>query len=290
MKRILIPLLLLIGVAGYLSCQKVQDSTSSLTASKTSGIKKCEPVIFTVNNNNGQPIKWLAGVPVNVRVISADAGDSNNLKVVFLQPGNHTVQASWGGRSVSITVNVIDSCYRDSSAVSHYCSCYIDTIPGNPTDTIPGHPTDTIPGHPTDSIPGDTIINHPHDTTLSLVGDQIYIMPAIIDTAGYSGLILYSITQHNYVCYNHSLNTLVTGIGGSYTLTYTGVYVPANCQGGMAPAQSSRVLLPIQDGTHAFSVVLNNVTYTGSFTKTGGHYAFTWPYTSGVIISPLTLN
>lgn len=32
------------------------------------------------------------------------------------------------------------------------------------------------------------------------------------------------------------------------------------------------------------------ITYNGSFTKTGTHYSFTWPDTSGVTISPLTIN
>lgn len=273
MKRILIPLLLLIGLAGYYSCQKEPSYTPTLTASKTQGIKKCEPVTFTVNSASGQPIKWLAGYPVEVHVLSADASDSNNLKVVFLQPGSHTVQASWEGYTVSITVNVSDSCYTDS-LVSRYCSCHIDTIPSTPTDTVPGGGG-----------------GGPHDTIVSLAGDQIHITPVKLDSGAVSGLAMYAVTERDYVAVDNKLITVLSTTSSSYTLNYTGVWIPANSWGDgyPVPSTSKKELFPIQDGTYTFNVILNNITYTGSFTKSGGQYTFTWPYTSGVIISPLVL-
>ncbi|HEX6429220.1 MAG TPA: hypothetical protein VF008_16095 [Niastella sp.] len=156
-------------------------------------------------------------------------------------------------------------------------------------------PHDTIPH---DTIPHDTI---PHDTSghgggikrdtiLPLTADQIHITPSKIDSGGVSGLALSAITANNYPCSNNYLLTGLATFGGNYTLFFPGVNIPANCSGGLAQAQGTRTLFSVNDGSHVFKVVLNGITYTGSFVKTGSQYTFTWPYTSGVTISPLTIN
>jgi hypothetical protein len=128
------------------------------------------------------------------------------------------------------------------------------------------------------------------DTILSLTGDQIHLTLAKIDTGSLSGLAVAAITANNYPCSNHSLVTGLTTTGGDYTLNFSGVKIPAYCTGAPTKARSTKVLYPVQDGTHVFNVLLNGVTYTGSFVKTGNQYTFTWPYTSGVTISPLTIH
>ena len=44
------------------------------------------------------------------------------------------------------------------------------------------------------------------------------------------------------------------------------------------------------NGSTPFSVVYNNVTYSGSVNVVGKKATFTWPYTSGVVISPLVIS
>jgi hypothetical protein len=269
MKRLLIPFLFLTGVMGYLSCQKENSSDpSSVKAAKTDGIKKGEPVTFSVENSSGLTAKWSVTPSTNVQLTS----DGNNATILFRNAGSYAVLASIGNITQRITVNVSDSSYCDSTRRDTCCPCI-------PRDTIP-----------TDTIPGDTCRTCPHDSTfLPLTGDQIHITPIKIDTGNVSGLIIKAITQNTYPCANNFLSTFASAIGGNYTFNYAGVYFPTGCSGS-AQAQSSRVLYPIRDSLHVFSVVLNNVTYTGSFIKTGNHYSFTWPYTSGVTISPLTIN
>ena len=141
-------------------------------------------------------------------------------------------------------------------------------------------------------IPGDS--SHPggpRDTTLSLIGDQIRISPAGIDSSNVSGLVFASITEKSYPCASSNLVTYITSSTDSgYTVYYTGVYIPGTCTTGQAKARSTNTIFPVQNGSHQLNVVLNGTVYTGSFTKTGNQYTFNWPYTSGVTISPLTIN
>jgi hypothetical protein len=131
----------------------------------------------------------------------------------------------------------------------------------------------------------------PRDTTLSLTGDQIRISPASIDSGNVSGLVFASLTERSYPCASSNLLTYITSSTDSgYTVYYTGVYIPGTCTTGQAQARSTRTIFPVQNGSHRFNVVLNGTMYTGSFTKTGNQYNFNWPYTSGVTISPLTIN
>jgi hypothetical protein len=129
-----------------------------------------------------------------------------------------------------------------------------------------------------------------HDTTFSPAGDQILIVPVKADSGSYSGLYITATTQNTYPCANTTLTTDFVQPDSGYTFGYYGAHITGFCIPGQSHAQSTKVLFPVQDGTHTFTVVFNNVIYHGSFTKTGNHYSFTWPYSSGVIISPLTIN
>jgi hypothetical protein len=197
--------------------------------------------------------------------------------ILFAKAGSYTVTATSGYSIARVSVNVTDSSWCTDST-QHCDSTIIDTcLYGNcpPVDTIPH--TDTIPRK---------------DSTYALTNDKISIFISEIDTAGVSGLQLTSWTTLFYPCSNKILYTYLTtsGTPANYTVTYTGVRVWANCSGLMSPALSKTKLYPVQDGTHAFTVVLNGITYTGSFTKTGHHYVFNWPYTSGVVFSHLSIN
>lgn len=269
MKRVVIAFLFFAGAITYLGCQKENSGDRSLVkAAKTEGIKKGEPVAFSVENTSGQTARWSVNPSGNVQLTS----DGNKATILFRTAGAYSVIASMGNLVQRITVNVSDSVYCDSTRRDSTCGCLCDTMPR-------------------DSIPHDTCRNcEPHDTSFALIGDHIHITPQLIDSGSMSGLLLNSITRNYYACSNNHLSTAVNNANGNYDVFYAGVYVSGACMGGATQAQSGNVLFPVQDGTHAFSVTLNDVTYNGSFTKTGMHYSFTWPDTSGVTISPLTIN
>lgn len=277
MKKILVPILLFASIVGYLSCQKDHSSDPTpVAAEKTEGIKKGEPVLFKVDGQNAQ---WAVS-PGNAKITT----NGNTATILFAKAGSYLVTANTGYSTARITVNVTDS---------SWCNDIRQMCDSTGTDTCRyGNcpPRDTIPH---DTIPHDTIPRR--DSIYSLHNDQILITPVKIDSAGISGLLIRSATQLSYPCSNNYLLTnVITGgndtTGVYYTFKYAGVQVPATCSGPSAAAKSTRALFPVHDGTHVFKVVLNGVTYTGSFTKTGNQYSFNWPYTSGVFISPKVIN
>ncbi|HEY1201782.1 MAG TPA: hypothetical protein VGE79_12405 [Niastella sp.] len=271
MKKILIPILVFASIVGYLSCQKEHSSDPAVAAEKTQGIKKFEPIVFSVDGANAQ---WAVS-PGNAKITT----NGNTATILFAKAGSYQVTANTGYSVSRITVNVSDTSWCTDS--TRHCDTTI-------TDTCR---YGNCP--PRDTIPHDTIPRR--DSIYSLHNDQIIITPVKIDTAGVSGLLIRSITQLSYPCSNNQLLTNVI-VGGNdttgvyYTLKYTGVQVPNQCSTPSGPAKSTKTLFPVHDGTHVFKVILNGTTYTGSFTKTGSQYSFNWPYTSGVIISPQTIN
>ena len=273
MKRLLIASLFLTGVIGYMSCKKEHSSDpTSVKAAKTEGIKKGEPVTFTVENTSGLAAKWAVSPATNVSLTS----DGDKATVYFRSSGSYSVIASMGSIVQRIMVNVSDSSYCDSTHRDSTCGFPIDTVPTIPKDT---------------TRPDTTCKNcGVHDSTFTLANDHINLSVLKVDSGSLSGLVIKATTQNAYRC---TYNTLLTGFsnsGGSYYLEYTGVYVPGGCTSGPAPATSTRSLYPIQDGTHVFKVNVSGVTYTGSFTKTGNQYSFTWTDNSKVTISPLIIN
>lgn len=273
MKRFLVPVLLVSGVIGYMSCQKEHSSDpTEVKAAKTEGIKKGEPVTFTVENTTGQTAKWSVTPAENVSLTS----DGDKATVYFRQSGSYSVIASMGSLVQRIAVNVIDSNYCDS--------LYRDSVCGFPHDTIPAIPKDT-------TRPDTTCKNcGGHDSTFTLMNDHIDITPMLIDTGNNTGLLIQAATRNTYRCTYHAFIYGFSELNDGYYFEYKGVFVPGNCNSGPVPAYAPRRLYQIQDGSHVFKVNVSGVTYTGSFTKTGNHYSFTWPDTSKVTISPLILN
>jgi hypothetical protein len=286
MKKILIPFLLFAGIAGYMSCQKEHSSDPvPVAADKTEGIKKGEPVLFSIENHSGLEAKWSVSPASNVLLTS----DGNTAKILFGKAGAYLVTANTGGTSARITVNVSDSIYCDSTGHCYDSTWLCQDSTGIDTCRFGNcPPKDTIPH---DTIPRDTI---PRDTVYSLQGDQIHITPVKIDSGSISGLLIKASTTNSYPCTNNYLltNVIIDGVNDStnYIFKYPGVQVPRNCSGGQAQSRSVRSLFPVTEGTHEFKVVLNGITYKGWLTKTGNQYSFNWPYTSGVTISPKSIQ
>lgn len=273
MKRIVFTFLLLAAVTGYMSCQKEHSSDpASVNAAKTEGIKKGEPVSFSVQNISGQAAKWSVSPAANVTLTS----NGDKAILYFRKSGSYSVMATMGSTMQRVLVSVSDSSYCDSLR----------------RDSICGFPTDTIPTIPKDTTRPDTTCRNcgAYDTTFTLANDHLNLSVIRVDTGNVEGLVIKSTTQNAYRCSYNTLLTRVISSNGGYDFDYSGVYVPGGCTSGPAQATSTRVLYPVTDGAHAFNVTVNGVTYTGSFTKTGTQYRFTWNDASKVTISPLIIN
>lgn len=242
MKKIIIPVLAAMLFMGTTSCKKENAGSTtraSLTASKTSAIKKGEPVLFTLNNSAGSTVTWHVSPSLSAQVNAT----GTNASIMFGNGGAYTVTAVSGGLTDSSVVTVSDSVY---------------------TPPAP-------------------------NTTLPFTGDeQISITVYKLDSAAYSGLILFARTANTYTCLgNYLIADLTTGLD-AYTINFGGVSVPADCTSGLAKAGTFEYLIPMADGTHTLTISFNGTTYTGSIVKTGSNYDINWSYTSGVTIGPIT--
>lgn len=244
MRRLMILPLLLATAVVYTSCSKDKgNNTSQLDASKTSSIKKGEPVAFSLQGSSGTA-NWSVNPSTNVVVNNT----GNKATVFFGKAGSYTVTGTSGSISASRTVTVLDSVFNGNGGGISY-------------------------------------------TDMPLTGDNIKLTMSKIDSGSNSGLIISAITANSYNCLNNFLVSSGSQAGTGYSIGFTGVKVPdaANCSGGQAKASSFTYFYPVADGSHSFSVTLNGTTYTGSFIKNGSSYSFSWPYSSGVTMSPLSL-
>lgn len=113
-----------------------------------------------------------------------------------------------------------------------------------------------------------------------------------VDSMGNGGLAIKMVTGKPYNCLNNKLMFSQTYANKNAKVALTGVYKPSDsfCISGEQKATAYTSLYPMADGTTALEIVLEGKSYTGSIVKTGSKYTISWNYTSGVLISPLTLN
>ncbi len=125
-----------------------------------------------------------------------------------------------------------------------------------------------------------------------LTGDQIFITVSKTDSMGSSGLIFNYITEKKYQCLNHDLLFDNNFSEQNLQVVFKSVMIPSAdfCSSGEDYAYGGTVWFPIADGNHGFEVVLDGKTYIGSLVKGGTTFTFTWPYSSGVTITPLIIN
>jgi hypothetical protein len=235
-------------MVGFTSCKKDKNEPAStlsgVDASKTSKIKKGEPVNFKFSQApEGSNVQWTVA-PFNDVQINASG---NTASILFSSAGSYTVSATFGNVKGSTNVSVMDSIYN----------------PGGGTPTYE-----------------------------PLTGDQIFITVSATDSMGISGLIFRYITEKKYNCLNHTLLFDNNFSGQNLQVVFNSVFIPSEvyCTAGEDYASGGTGWYPIADGSHGFEVILDGNTYTGSFVKNGGTYTFTWPYTSGVTITPLVVN
>ena len=134
-----------------------------------------------------------------------------------------------------------------------------------------------------------TTSNNGDESIVALTGDQIKITPSF-DTTG--NVKLYAVTTKSYKYLNNILISDSSFSGNTSTINYTGVYIPSQSNGiaGQQAAFTNNLIKDSVNGTYNLIINLNSVTYKGSYTKSGNTTTFTWPYTSGVTISPLTIT
>jgi hypothetical protein len=222
-----------------------------------------EPTLAGIDASKTSQIK--KGEPVNLTFSQAPEGSAVQWSVA---PDND-VQISASGNTASVLFS--------------YAGTYkVNAIYGTLKGSVDVSVQDSIynPGG------GDT------PTYESLTGDQIFITVSRYDSMGISGLDFRYITEKKYNCLNHTLLFGNEFYGQDLKVVFNSVYIPSDeyCTPGEDYASGGTAWYPVEEGSHGFEVFLDGITYTGSFVKSGSTYTFTWPYTSGVTITPLVIN
>ena len=143
----------------------------------------------------------------------------------------------------------------------------------------------------TDSVYGDTSSVHCDVIVVKTLSadDQINLTPiSFSDT----GLIFIAHTQDLYT------NSPILNCGGNLPLTNGTLECDFNstfeyaCLGSQTPAPAVGIVsfTSVTNGTYNLVFKLNGTTYQGSVTVTDTNCTISWSYSSGVTISPLTIQ
>jgi hypothetical protein len=238
--------------AGIVACKKtVPEDTVYMDASKTSAIKKGEPVLFTLAQAPASStVNWSVSPNTNTQINPS----GNQAAIRFGSRGNYTVTAVAGNISASRLVTVSDSTYADTTSGGG----------GGGGGTPP------------------TIL--PFSS-----GETIRISVSRADSGTSYGLIFSARTTNSYTCINNYMLSTFTSGASSYNIGYTGVSVPGGCATGSATAGSFAYLFPMANGSNTLTINFNGNTYTGTIVKSGINFTINWNYSTGVVISPTSL-
>ncbi len=119
--------------------------------------------------------------------------------------------------------------------------------------------------------------------------ETIQITAAKESIAGKLQLALAASTGNRYICSDNSLGLDRIIDTTAFTLQYHGVMVQPGCYTGATTAQVETRLFPVRDGVYDLIIQVNGTDYKGTIEKKDGNFIITWPDTSVVNISPLTL-
>jgi len=173
--------------------------------------------------------------------------EKNTARVIFSKSGSYTVSASAnGGTPATKTLTVTDSVYNVVPVTYGY---------------------------------------------VPLTGDQITLTPAVYtDKAADTSYVYFKATTQNSYCSSSVLSVAYSLDGSTFNLNFLNVIQPSPCSVSNAPisktvAFTSNSPAAFANGTYPLNVILNGVTYTGSFTATATTITFNWNYTAGVVLS-----
>ncbi len=206
------------------------------------------------------------GQPITFTLPSVAAATSVNWTV---SPNTATINASGNAASVSFQTSGSYVVTGTSGSTTGRSGVSVDTV-----NYLPPNGTTTVPFS---------------------TGEQLKITAKRNDSsATASGLIFTIQTAGSYSCQNSILSfTASNGAGGAatYAINVTGISVPiAGCTAGNSKASgSANTKVPLPTGSTTLTIVFNGTTYTGNIVKSGNNYSISWGYTSGVVITPVSL-
>jgi hypothetical protein len=239
-------------------------------------VKNSATIDYTSGNANQHliplnPVK--KGEPF---IISAVLPDSNASVRWTIRPSDST-QLNANGNRVMITIT--------------FPGMYLITVNFySPSDPIKPYDSSTYSVTVTDTNytqqvgPGDTV---------SLAGGEVTLIP--VSTSGTLEFIVQTAAKYNCTSSISAIgfNQYIIGVEKYIFFYFDSAMVDiskADCGGIKNPATIIVTPSPLANGIHTIYGYLNQFMYEGSVNVTDSNYTFTWPYTSGLIISPMQLK
>ena len=246
-------------VAFGISCSKNNSSsgtTKTTLSLSNSSVKKGQPLVVTANVSQSSAfVKWSVN-PVSASTWISSSG--NKSVMLFSNSGNYTITANY----------------------------YLDSMASTPYDSS------SSPVIVTDSVYTDSVASCNAIEQVSInSGDQITLTPiSYSDT----GLVLLAHTQQTYGSNYPSLGfpQITDSSDGVYVFGFGAVteYPCGGSTSAATPATGWLSFAQLTNGIHNITIALNGNPYSGTLTVTETSCTFSWDNTSGIIISPLTIQ
>ena len=230
-------------------------------SSKSGNTEKPVLILSKTNVKKGEPL-----------TVSTVVNSSSVVKWAVYPAANSLISA--GLRSSSVL-------FSSAGGYTITASYFADSGSTTPYDSA------SSPVTVTDSIYTPPVIDH--EDTLSLAGDQLIVQPYWVSDS--AGLVLMVQTKNVYNC-----SPIFIGYGfglenGTLKADFKFISDPVSDCGGFQNHAVADLFYPtMSDGDYPVSILFNDVDYQGSVNVSGSTYTFTWPYTSGVVISPLMIQ
>jgi hypothetical protein len=273
MKKVILMLLVSYAAITNTSCKKTADlqapQLEELSVSKTTTLKKKEPVKITLNSvSSGSTVKWTVNPPTNVLIRK----NGNSADFQFLAKGTYTITANYGSINTSREINVGDTTNTDTTG---------NGGGWNPTDTVTGGVDTTL------------------FTNSLLMGNDTIVITPVLRTHGSELWLDFDYeTEGNYYCNNSGLGGTITPAGlpnelDMSNLQITNVVSHINCQQSQSVAKGSAAMNYLspnfqvgQSRTFAIGVEGNTDKYYGTITKTNSGYqiSLTYPITGNHLV------
>jgi hypothetical protein len=230
-----------------------------LTASKTSGIEKGEPILFTLTN---APIASTVTWSVSPTTAQLTETNSDTVEsVLFTQAGQYTITASIGSVVITDIVTVADSIYH------------------SPSDPFLNPDWNNL-----------------YDTTSVLSGDALNITPSF---AGDSLAIYTITNDTYNCINNYLDMRITPDLSDYYSYPVVGFPMGSACGGGEKRASSLiSLFIPPDNQPHNITMTIYGLASQGTITRStnGNTYTFTnltsaiSPYAIQGIVSPLSIT
>jgi hypothetical protein len=242
------------------SCKKNNSggsSTKPVLTLSSSSVKRNQPLVASTNViSSNLVVRWSVNSPDNSWI----SPSGNKSIILFSNSGSYTVTASYFADSAATTpydsssspVTVTDSIYNDSTGTWASCNSLVQ-VPIN-------------------------------------VNDQIFLTPVSYSD---TGLVFVAHTQQTYGNQYPLLDySLIPDTTSGYGFVF-GMVTENPCSnfvGDATPATGILSISSLIQGANDFTIFFNGVAYEGTLTVTNTTCTFSWNYTSGVMISPLTIT